>query len=108
MPDNNQKKVSPPFYDLISPKQAAAWLSKNPYNRPLKESLVAEYARKMEAGEWKEKGGIPIWVTEDGELINGQHRLAAVVRFGRPVLLKVQVREKPAVSWKEWHNRRKQ
>ena len=55
MPENKQEKVSPPFYDLISPKQAAAWLSKNPYNRPLKESLVAEYARKMEAGESAEE-----------------------------------------------------
>ena len=107
MPDGKKKKAMPPFYDLISPKQAEAWLSHNTGNRPLNESLVAEYARKMESGEWKEKGGAPIWVTEDGELVNGQHRLSAVIRVGHPVLLKVQIREKPPVSWQEWHNRRK-
>ena len=53
MPDGKKKKAMPPFYDLISPKQAEAWLSRNTGNRPLNESLVAEYARKMESGEWK-------------------------------------------------------
>jgi hypothetical protein len=99
-------KGEPPFFMHITPKQAAAWLSHNEGNRPLDESRVAEYERKMRSGEWREGGGAPVWVTADGRLVNGQHRLLAVVRLGRPVLLRVQIRPAPELSWQEAHGKK--
>ena len=100
MSEDKPKGSLPPFYDLISPKQAAAWLSKNLNNRPLNEELVSEYVEKISAGEWKERvhREIPVMVTPEGELINGQHRLSAIVKAGRSVLLKIQIYKNNSVS----------
>jgi len=78
---------------LVTPEQALLWLSKNYKNRPLNESVVAEYERKIRAGEWRERGGIPIIITPSGELRNGQHRLTALVRAGCPLVLQVCVHD---------------
>ena len=78
---------------LVTPKQALLWLSKNYKNRPLNESVVAEYERKIRAGEWRERVGVPIIITPSGELRNGQHRLTALVRAGCPLVLQVCVHD---------------
>lgn len=52
-------------------------LSKNtPRNRRISQSRVKSYRREMEHGQWTI--GDPIKFTQHGELIDGQHRLAAV------------------------------
>ena len=78
----------------VTPKLAATWLSDNLQSRPLDEERVAEYAERMRSGEWTERvKGIqrPIERLDTGRLLNGQHRLAAVVRAGVPVRLRVAV-----------------
>ena len=78
----------------VTPKLAATWLSDNPQSRPLDEERVAEYAERMRSGEWNErvKGeSLPIEHLDTGRLLNGQHRLAAVVRAGVAVRLRVAV-----------------
>lgn len=80
----------------VTPEMAKAWLLKNPENRPIEEDRVSEYADKMRRGEWKEKmhGGSPLIVMKEGELINGQHRLMAVVKYGKSVRMQVLVYER--------------
>ena len=60
----------------------------------MKSEKVAWYKEKMLRGLWEEKGGVPIEVFEDGELINGQHRLAAIKESGLCVKMRVRFRKK--------------
>lgn len=74
----------------ITPKQAEAMLRRNIVNRPVRESKVKQYSRDMLNGRWNEGDGSTIKFNEDGELIDGQHRLTAVLKSG--VVLKWEVR----------------
>lgn len=47
------------------------------YNRSINPARVKEYADSMAAGKWRDLLSDPIAITSDGEVINGQHRLAA-------------------------------
>ena len=62
----------------------------------IEEGRVREYADKMRRGEWKEKmhDGTPLIVMKEGELINGQHRLMAVVKYGKSLRMQVLVYER--------------
>lgn len=51
------------------------------YNRPMREARVEEYAKEMEAGRWRDLLSDPIAITEDGYVLNGQHRIAAVCKI---------------------------
>lgn len=81
---------------MVSPYLAYLWLSKNPENRPISNKLVNEYAEKILSGEWKDegKGFQPLIVINDGTLINGQHRLCAIVKADKAVKMRVWVMEK--------------
>jgi hypothetical protein len=60
---------------------AAEWLKKNTLNRPLSRQTVTQLARAIERGEWKlTHQGIAF--DEEGRLVDGQHRLEAVVKAG--------------------------
>lgn len=78
----------------VTPEMAVAWLSNNPYNRPLNGRSVEMFAEAMLRGEWKERQGVPVTVIEGGPLKNGQHRLSAVVKAGIPVRMLVHVYKK--------------
>lgn len=73
---------------LVTPNLAARWLEKNTNNRPLRQSLVHKYARDMQAGHWCLTGE-PIKFAADGTLLDGQHRLAALVAANRSVRLTI-------------------
>lgn len=62
----------------IPPSKAEAMLEANRRNRPLSEKYIAKLAEDMKAGKWEENGE-SIKVAKDGTLIDGQHRLWAVV-----------------------------
>jgi hypothetical protein len=47
------------------------------YNRPVNQNRVAAYQKLMKDGKWNDLLSDPIAITADGEVINGQHRLAA-------------------------------
>lgn len=66
----------------ITPEHAA-WVleNRNPHNRNLRSKDVATYARDMADGHWKNTGEA-IKFDEDGNLLDGQHRLHAVVEAG--------------------------
>ena len=62
----------------ITPADAIALLEQNKINRALNKAAVNRYAAMMARGEWH-VGNDAICIGEDGLLLNGQHRLNAVV-----------------------------
>lgn len=47
------------------------------YNREIRKQRVEEYAEEMTAGRWHDLYSDPITITDDGHVLNGQHRIAA-------------------------------
>lgn len=73
---------------VVSPDLATKWLEGNTHNRPVRDSVVHRYAADMQAGRWKQSHqGIAF--DEEGTLIDGQHRLFAVIEASTPVLMQV-------------------
>ena len=72
----------------VEPEQAQKWLERNIANRTLRPSRVQEYATAMTEGRWRYTAD-PIRFDSDGKLIDGQHRLMAVVRSGCTVEMHV-------------------
>lgn len=67
--------------ETIGPEQASEILGKNPNNRPIRNTVVDFYADQMANGLWRlTHQGIAI--DEQGRLLDGQHRLAAIVKSG--------------------------
>lgn len=62
----------------IGPKEATKMLEMNAGNRKLRTSVVLEYASYMKNGLWRENGEA-IRISEEGIILNGQHRLHAVI-----------------------------
>lgn len=60
-------------------------LSKNGINRAKRERLIERYRASMDDGTFRGLNGESISIGTDGSLLNGQHRLEAVVRHGKPV-----------------------
>lgn len=68
----------------ITPNEASKYLANNPSNRRISERAVAAMAADMKAGRWlATHQGIAIGKT--GRLLDGQHRLSAVIKAGVPV-----------------------
>lgn len=65
----------------VTPAIAEAWLKMNPANRNMNAGLVDAYSRDMLAGKWANNGDA-IRFKENGNLADGQHRLAACVKSG--------------------------
>lgn len=67
----------------VSPKIAEVWLkNNNPRNRKLIEHVVDKYARDMTNDLWQFTGD-PIQFDTDDNLLNGQHRLSAVIKSNK-------------------------
>jgi hypothetical protein len=73
----------------ITPAQAANWLEHaNNHNRSVSDRVVQQYARDIKAGRWHlTHQGIAF--DPRGNLLDGQHRLWAVVEAGVPVEMHV-------------------
>jgi len=68
----------------ITPSKAAEYLERNTANRPLSTRTVKDFAAAMRRGEWRvTHQGIAFDTT--GALVDGQHRLAAIVEADIPV-----------------------
>lgn len=72
----------------VTPEVAQRWLDANTHNRNVRPNVVNGYARDMAAGGWAMTGE-PIKFATDGTLLDGQHRLLAVVRSGATVRMLV-------------------
>lgn len=72
----------------VTPEIAEQWLQKNQLNRPLSAATVARYVGIIERGEWRlTHQGVAFDV--NGLLVDGQHRLWAIVKSGRSVRMVV-------------------
>lgn len=69
---------------VMNPVIAKKMLGQNQRNRPVNKIRVARYAEAMAAGEWDEENpeGCASAVDTNGDLLNAQHRLLAVVESG--------------------------
>jgi hypothetical protein len=75
--------------ELITPEIAARILATvNVGNRPIAQHIVRSYAAEMSSGNWMESHQGPAF-DEDGNLLDGQHRLAAIVESGHSVFMNV-------------------
>lgn len=68
-------------FKIITPEIAQAMLVGNTINRPINPSHVDTIARDMKAGRYQMNGD-PIRFDTDGTLLDGQHRLSAIVASG--------------------------
>lgn len=75
-------------YISITPQMAREWLKTNTSNRNLSEAVVDAYANDMRAGAWKltHQG---IGFDALGNLLDGQHRLHAIIKVNFPVVMAV-------------------
>lgn len=69
--------------ELITPEMAREYLFSQQTNRNINNVRVGDYTLRMSRGEWKV--GQPIIFDENDCLIDGQHRLKAVIKYGKPV-----------------------
>lgn len=67
--------------ETITPVLAEEYLKRNTSNRQLRKNIVSYYASQMKNGQWM-LNGEGIIFNEQGTLVDGQHRLAAVVESG--------------------------
>jgi len=65
--------------ETIFPTTALALLRTNDGNRKLRKNVVARYAATMTQGNWLLTPE-PIVIADTGRLLNGQHRLSAIVQ----------------------------
>lgn len=72
----------------ITPKMAREWLQTNRNNRHVNSNKVALYAADMRAGRWRLTHQ-SIAFDENGNLIDGQHRLLAIIKADCEVVMSV-------------------
>lgn len=79
-----------PHYEIvdITPDLAEKWLNQNTHNRNLRQRDVNGYAADMASGNWAENGQ-SIKFSTTGVLLDGQHRLTAIVQSGVTVRMLV-------------------
>lgn len=68
----------------FDPETATEYLTKNTNNRTLKQSRITAMAREMARGGWQANGST-IVVSDTGKILDGQHRLYAVVKSGATI-----------------------
>ena len=68
----------------ITPEMAKSFLEKNEANRPLSARKVEAYADTMTRGGWQTNGEA-IKFNRSGKLVDGQHRLNAIIKANIPV-----------------------
>jgi hypothetical protein len=77
------KNADPAFKEVTPVMASLIFKSHNGHNRDLALSKATYYAEAMSRGEWKRHHqGIAFYA--DGNLADGQHRLAAVIFCGKP------------------------
>lgn len=69
--------------EKITPAKAIKLLEKNTHNRPLRSGLITKYSAQMALNEWK-LNGETIIVADNGDVMDGQHRLWACVEANKP------------------------
>lgn len=69
---------------VITPAMAADWLKKVAPNRRLSENAINRYAKDMREGRW-DANGSTIVMGRSGKILDGQHRLNAIIKAEIPI-----------------------
>lgn len=71
--------------EIVTPDLAKLWLALNvDNNRKPRDGKITQYANDMRSGDWFDNGETIKFDTDD-QLIDGQHRLAAIIEAGVPI-----------------------
>lgn len=73
---------------LLTPAMAAKFLEKNHGNRKVKQAWVEKLAEMITAGKWRDNGETII-ISNTGRILDGQHRLWAVLLADQPIYVRV-------------------
>jgi len=68
----------------ITPGMAGLWLKHNTLNRPLSRKHVLFLAKEIISGNWQ-MNGQGIVIAENENVLDGQHRLHAIIEAGKPI-----------------------
>jgi hypothetical protein len=68
----------------ITPEIAAQWLKANRLNRPVRRTVWEGYSAQMSEGKWRVNGQAII-IAENEDILDGQHRLLAIIDAGVPI-----------------------
>jgi hypothetical protein len=74
--------------ETVTPDMAASLLGTMRGNRTLRKKVVERYAREMMTGKWL-LNGESIKIAQSGRLVDGQHRLNAVIMAKKPVQMHI-------------------
>lgn len=72
----------------VTPEIAMEMLSNNPINRRIKPGRINTLVHEIQSGQWT-PSPTPISFSSSGRLLDGQHRLNAIVRAGRPLVMAI-------------------
>ena len=75
--------------EVITPEVAKSLMENHPLNRRPKQRIIDLYAAEIAAGKWKTETAEPIKIGTDGSLLDGQHRLLAIIKSKIPLTLYV-------------------
>ena len=92
---SNAKPYANCFFVNVTPEMAKQWLLSNNFNRPLKPRLVENYVRQILAGNWR-RTHQGIAFDAEGVLLDGQHRLHAILQSGQTVPMLIFLNENQA------------
>ena len=70
--------------EFIDPEKAQEYLDQGVKNRRVRKKLVERFAAAMSAGHWKLTGE-SIKFNTKGEMVDGQHRLRAIIESGKTI-----------------------
>lgn len=76
----------------VTPELARQWLVYNRINRPARPDVVRQYVQQIESGIWKRTHQGAAF-TREGVLLDGQHRLFAIIQTGKTVTMLVFINE---------------
>ncbi|HZO54874.1 MAG TPA: hypothetical protein VFB63_19360 [Bryobacteraceae bacterium] len=68
----------------ITPAEATAWLRCNERNRPVRKGHVNFLAKEIKEGHWQINGQA-IVIADNEQVLDGQHRLLAIIEAGQPI-----------------------
>jgi hypothetical protein len=68
----------------LTPQRAEQLLERNTHNRTVQTATVDKYARDMRNGDWQINGEA-IKISADGQVLDGQHRLMAILEADIPI-----------------------
>jgi hypothetical protein len=74
---------------LITPSYAKQLLESNTKNRTVSESIVNKYAKDILEGKWKEDTFEFIKISKSNVILDGQHRLLAIIKADKAIYLQI-------------------